>query len=47
MSLSERLQDPTLLESQAYINGWWVDGDSGETFPANDPATTECGYLSD
>ncbi len=33
------LSDPQLLKTQAYINGEWVDADSGETFPVRNPAT--------
>lgn len=39
MSLS--LSDPTLLKSQAYINGQWVDADTGETFPVTNPSNGE------
>jgi succinate-semialdehyde dehydrogenase/glutarate-semialdehyde dehydrogenase len=35
------LSDPGLLKTQAYINGEWVDADSGETFPVYNPATNE------
>ena len=35
------LNDPTLLRTQAYIDGQWVDADSGETFPVYNPATHE------
>lgn len=28
-----------LLKSQAYVDGAWVDADSGATFPVVDPAT--------
>jgi succinate-semialdehyde dehydrogenase/glutarate-semialdehyde dehydrogenase len=35
------LQDPSLLRSQAYIDGAWVDADSGETFAVTNPATGE------
>jgi len=28
-----------LLKTQAYVDGAWVDADSGETFPVLDPAT--------
>ena len=35
------LSDPSLLRTQAYINGEWVDADSGETFPVYNPATNE------
>ncbi len=30
---------PDLLRSQAYVDGAWIDADSGETFPVVDPAT--------
>ncbi len=32
---------PEFLRSQAYVDGAWVDADSGETFPVVDPATGE------
>jgi succinate-semialdehyde dehydrogenase / glutarate-semialdehyde dehydrogenase len=32
---------PELLRSRAYVDGSWVDADSGETFPVVDPATGE------
>jgi len=35
------LQDPTLLKTQAYIDGQWLDGDSGESFQVLNPATGE------
>ena len=35
------LQDPALLKTQAYINGQWVNGDAGESFPVLNPATGE------
>jgi succinate-semialdehyde dehydrogenase/glutarate-semialdehyde dehydrogenase len=35
------LQDPSLLRSQAYIDGAWVDADSNETFAVTNPATGE------
>jgi succinate-semialdehyde dehydrogenase/glutarate-semialdehyde dehydrogenase len=35
------LSDPGLLKTQAYINGEWVDADSGETFPVYNPANNE------
>ena len=35
------LADTSLLRTQAYINGRWVDGDSGECFPVLNPATGE------
>jgi len=35
------LSDPGLLKTQAYINGEWVDADSGATFPVYNPATNE------
>jgi succinate-semialdehyde dehydrogenase/glutarate-semialdehyde dehydrogenase len=30
-----------LLQRQAYVDGRWIDADSGETFPVLDPATGE------
>ncbi len=33
------LQDPTLLRTQAYVGGEWIDADSGATFYVTDPAT--------
>ncbi len=35
------LADPGLLRAQAYIDGQWVDADSGETFAVTNPATGE------
>lgn len=35
------LKDPQLLKTQSYINGEWVDADSGNTFPVTNPATGE------
>jgi len=35
------LKDPSLLRTQAYINGEWVDADNGATFPVYNPATHE------
>ena len=35
------LRDRDLLRTLAYVDGRWVDGDSGETFPVVDPATGE------
>src|SRR5581483_2090698 len=32
---------PELLRTQAYVDGAWVDADSGETFPVVNPATGE------
>jgi succinate-semialdehyde dehydrogenase/glutarate-semialdehyde dehydrogenase len=36
-----QLSDKNLLKTKAYINGKWVDGDSGDTFAVTDPATGE------
>jgi succinate-semialdehyde dehydrogenase/glutarate-semialdehyde dehydrogenase len=33
--------EPALLQRQAYVDGKWVDADSGETFPVLNPATGE------
>ncbi len=35
------LNDPSLLQAQAYINGHWVDADNGETFELSNPANGE------
>ena len=35
------LADPGLLRDQAYIDGQWVDADSGEIFAVENPATGE------
>jgi len=35
------LADPGLLRDQAYVDGQWVDADSGETFAVENPATGE------
>ena len=39
MSLS--LSDPSLLKNQAYVDGQWIDADSGETFAVTNPANGE------
>jgi succinate-semialdehyde dehydrogenase / glutarate-semialdehyde dehydrogenase len=36
-----RLNDPTLLHQQAYIDGAWVGADNGQSFEVHDPATGE------
>ncbi len=33
--------EPALLRRQAYVDGAWIDADSGETFPVTNPATGE------
>ena len=35
------LKDPSLFRQQCYINGHWVDADSGETINVTNPATGE------
>ncbi len=37
-NLKSLLADPTLLETRAYINGRWVDGEDGATFDVTNPA---------
>ncbi|MCB2137597.1 MAG: aldehyde dehydrogenase family protein, partial [Rhodobacteraceae bacterium] len=32
------LKDPSLLVTQAYVSGQWVDADDGSTFPVTNPA---------
>lgn len=39
--MSVELTDQTLLRSQAYIDGAWIDADSGETVPVSNPANGE------
>ena len=36
-----QLTDASLLKTKAYINGVWVEADSGETFVVTNPATGE------
>jgi len=36
-----QLNNPSLLQTQAFINGQWSDSDNGETFPVYNPATGE------
>jgi succinate-semialdehyde dehydrogenase / glutarate-semialdehyde dehydrogenase len=36
-----KLKDPSLLRSQLYIDGQWVDADSGSTMGVTNPATHE------
>ncbi len=36
-----KIQDTVLLRRQAFINGEWVNADSGETLPVYNPATGE------
>jgi succinate-semialdehyde dehydrogenase/glutarate-semialdehyde dehydrogenase len=40
-SVQVTLNDPSLLKTQAFINGEWVGADSGKTYAVNDPATGE------
>ena len=39
--LEERLSDPDLLKTNAFINGEWVPADSGDTQPVVDPANLQ------
>ena len=36
-----KLNDPSLLRQQCYIDGAWCDADSGETVPVTNPANGE------
>ncbi len=36
-----QLKDPSLFRQQCYIDGKWVDADSGKTVPVTNPATGE------
>lgn len=40
-ALAGRLKDPTLLRTQAFIDGAWADADSAATVPILNPATGE------
>lgn len=39
--LKDMLKDSSLFRQQAYIDGSWLDADSGETITVNNPATSE------
>jgi len=34
-----QISDQGLLKTRAYVDGQWIDGDSGKTFPVTNPAT--------
>ena len=36
-----QLSDKNLFRQQCYVDGEWVDADSGETFDVNNPANDE------
>ena len=36
------LKDPTLLRTQAWLDGRWAGADDGATFTVENPATGEC-----
>ncbi|QDL90889.1 NAD-dependent succinate-semialdehyde dehydrogenase [Paroceanicella profunda] len=36
-----KLKDPSLLAEKSYVDGAWVDGDSGKTFAVTNPSTGE------
>ena len=36
-----QLKDAQLFRQQAYIDGQWLDADSGQTIAVNNPATGE------
>jgi succinate-semialdehyde dehydrogenase/glutarate-semialdehyde dehydrogenase len=36
-----KLTDAALLQTQAFVNGQWIEADGGERFPVRDPATGE------
>ncbi|MDX6750841.1 NAD-dependent succinate-semialdehyde dehydrogenase [Geminicoccaceae bacterium 1502E] len=36
-----QLKDPALFREQCYVDGAWIDGDSGKTVSVSDPATGE------
>ena len=37
-NLQSLLKDPSLLATQGYLAGEWVDGEGGATFPVRNPA---------
>ena len=39
--ISSQLNDPSLLQTNAFIGGEWVRAASGSTFPVHDPSTDE------
>ena len=39
--MSIQLKDPSLLKTQAYVNGHWIDSDDNETFEVTNPSTGE------
>jgi succinate-semialdehyde dehydrogenase/glutarate-semialdehyde dehydrogenase len=39
--MSLLLKDPSLLATGAYINGEWIQADSGETLAVTNPSTGE------
>ena len=39
--IRHHLQDASLLKEQCYIDGEWVDADSGETIAVTDPSNGE------
>ena len=41
VDLGSLLSDPTLLRSQAYIAGEWIDSKSNKTFNVTNPATSQ------
>src|SRR5690606_32165456 len=41
LTMNLSLSDASLLKTQAYIDGQWVDADDGSTFAVSNPATGE------
>ncbi len=39
--MSVSLRDPSLLRTQCFVDGQWVDGSSGKRFPVLNPANGE------
>jgi succinate-semialdehyde dehydrogenase/glutarate-semialdehyde dehydrogenase len=39
MNLQQRLRDPSLFRTQAYVGGEWISAENGATFEVFDPAT--------
>jgi len=39
--MSIQISDQSLIKTQAYINGQWIDADSGATLAVTNPANGE------
>jgi succinate-semialdehyde dehydrogenase/glutarate-semialdehyde dehydrogenase len=39
MKIAERLRNPNLFMTKAYVAGEWIAAETGASFPVHDPAT--------